>query len=804
MKARILWGMSRPLFFAFVFTFGCGGGGGGPTRGEGSPCETVSDCAAGLVCLDGTCRARPDASVTPEDAGEPACPSARSCGDVCCAEAEICGGGSCCTPGDLCGGVCCGGADQACVADRCVLDCGARDACGEGASAACCAEGDLCYLGACLTPGASCTRTTDCDEGEYCEATVGRCLPRATEGEACEYMPDVDELRITEEWHWPSPTGPVAFATHDQVMMAPMVANLTDDDGDGRIDRNDVPDVVFHTFTGNDYWGNGILRAVSGDDGRELWPAPGVDPGYRTTPGGEVAIGELVSDSPGPEIVACSASTRPGTPGHLLLLAANGTLLRRFDTAPNDVPCGFDAPALADLDGDGTPEIVVRYLVASPDGTVRRFAENGGASFPYLTVANVDDDPDLEIVGGDRAYDPDGTVLWLRDGSDGTPALGAAYVAIADLDLNGTPEVIRIGGGKFIMALDARTGTTLWGPTDINPPELASEIATVDASRPTPGVGGGPPTVANFDDDPNPEIAFAGGFAYVIFEHDGSRKWYRQTVDRSSRQTGSSIFDFEGDGVAEVLYNDERSFRVYRGPDGTVLDERCSTSGTLREYPIVVDVDNDDHAEVVLMSNNYAFNTCAGGGSSRSGITVFGHPENQWVRTRRIWNQHTYHVTNVDEDGRIPAREANNWTTPGLNNFRQNVQPDGLFDAPDLVLVDLAASTAGCPSELRLTVRVLNAGRAGAPAGVPVTFYDVTTDRVRLGRVTTTRSLLPGESELVSLAPPVAVPPESTGEIFRFAATVNASDDEPLVGLNECRPANNDAGPIDATCPLLD
>ncbi|MCB9602343.1 MAG: hypothetical protein H6724_11675 [Sandaracinus sp.] len=794
--------LRRHLLFCFALLAACGGDDDVPSRGEGSPCETATDCEAALVCLDGRCRARPDANVVVEDGGME-CAAARVCGETCCAAEEICGGGSCCRPTELCGGVCCGGADQACVADRCVLDCGAREACGEGAAAACCAEGDLCYLGACRTPGAVCTRTTDCEDGEYCEATVGRCLPRATEGEACEYMPPVEELRITEEWHWPPAAGPAVFATHDQVMMAPMVANLTDDDGDGDVDRDDVPDVVFHTFTGNDYWGNGILRAVSGDDGRELWPAPGSDPGYRTTPGGEVAIGELVAESPGPEIAACSFSVRSNTPGHLLLIAADGSLLRRFDTAPNDVPCGFDAPALADLDGDGTPEIVVRYLVAHADGTVRRLSETTGATFPYLTVANVDADPDLEIVGGDRAYDPDGTLVWIRDGSDGEPALGSGYVAIADLDLDGDPELIRIGGGKFIMALDARTGATLWGPIDINPPEMAAVIASVDAARPSPGAGGGPPTIANFDDDPNPEIAFAGGFAYVIFEHDGTRKWYRETVDRSSRQTGSSIFDFEGDGVAEVLYNDERSFRVYRGPDGVTMQERCSTSGTLREYPIVVDVDNDDHAEVVLMSNNYAF-TCSDGSPSRTGITVFGHPDNQWVRTRRIWNQHTYHVTNVDEDGRIPAREANNWTTPGLNNFRQNVQPDGLFDAPDLVLVDLNASTAGCPTEIRLTVRVLNAGRSGAPAGIPVTFYDVTDARTRLGRVTTTRALLPGESELVTLVPPFAVPAGMTDAIFQFAATVNAPDDEPLGGLNECRPANNDAGPIDASCPLID
>lgn len=190
------------------------------------------------------------------------------------------------------------------------------------------------------------------------------------------------------------------------------------------------------------------------------------------------------------------------------------------------------------------------------------------------------------------------------------------------------------------------------------------------------------------------------------------------TTDRSSRVTGSSVFDFEGDGVAEVAYNDERQFRIYRGPDGSELFSRCNTSGTLREYPIIVDVDNDDHAEVVLMANNYAFG-CLDGTASGTGIYVFRHPRNQWVRTRRIWNQHSYHVTNVNEDGTIPRTETRNWTAPGLNNFRQNVQPDGLFDAPDLVLLDLAAATRPCPTGLALSVRVVNRGAAGAPAGLP-------------------------------------------------------------------------------------
>jgi len=48
----------------------------------------------------------------------------------------------------------------------------------------------------------------------------------------------------------------------DQVMMTPLVIDVN---GDG------VPDIRLTTFTGGDYHSGGVLRAISGDDGRELW-----------------------------------------------------------------------------------------------------------------------------------------------------------------------------------------------------------------------------------------------------------------------------------------------------------------------------------------------------------------------------------------------------------------------------------------------------------------------------------------------------------------------------------------------------
>ncbi len=46
--------------------------------------------------------------------------------------------------------------------------------------------------------------------------------------------------------------------------------------------------------------------------------------------------------------------------------------------------------------------------------------------------------------------------------------------------------------------------------------------------------------------------------------------------------------------------------------------------------------------------------------------------DDRWIQARRIWNQHTYHVTNVREDATIPQFEAPNWKT--LNTFRTNAQ----------------------------------------------------------------------------------------------------------------------------------
>lgn len=95
----------------------------------------------------------------------------------------------------------------------------------------------------------------------------------------------------------------------------------------------------------------------------------------------------------------------------------------------------------------------------------------------------------------------------------------------------------------------------------------------------------------------SPKSAWRGATRYTAFKADGSILWSVPTRDASSRVTGSTVFDLDGDGRAEILYNDERYFRVLNGETGAVRYEVRSTSGTAFEYPIAADVDGDGHGD---------------------------------------------------------------------------------------------------------------------------------------------------------------------------------------------------------------
>jgi hypothetical protein len=798
---------SLAVFFSIA---GCDcGGGEQPVPGM---CVTRADCAADEACVDGRCGPRPDGGRDGGAAeGGVSCDDGRdACGSalVCCGATEACVAGTCrpdCGGAPLCGGACCGATEE-CLTDRCVPLCADEaQRCG-AADELCCASGEACLGDACVALGPACTVTEECALDALCDPVLGRCVPRSAV-EVCEYRPPVGEFRPAVACRWQPVAGD--RASSDDVVMAPVVGNLTDDNGDGETDTRDVPDIAFVSFdrpVDGCCTARGTLRIVDGrcaDDGSMRTIATIAAPFFDNSTG--LALGNLHPDTMpaerAPELVG---TLQNGGTIALRRVAPDGSAWETlWQNTAHPAMSRYNgsgaAPAIADLDGDGRPEVIVGNVVLDGlDGTVRwdgrvtvgPSAGVGNNAFlgPTSTIADLDLDGRPEVIAGNTVYDGvTGAERWTYTYVGDASACGGTvpcdgYNGIGNLDTDPQGEVVIVRRGEvFVLEHDGALKARVTIP----------RVACANNE-------GGPPTVADFDGDGRAEIGVASADYYVVFDLDctGSPlpagcastnvRWQVRNTDCSSRSTGSSVFDFDGDGRAEVVYADERNFRIFDGTNGTILfDDPLHRSNTRLEMPIVVDVDNDGQSEVLVAE--------APGDDSPDGLVVWTDAGNNWVRTRRIWNQHTYHVTNVSEDGQIPRVEMPNWSSPRLNNFRQNVQPGGLFDAPDLFVasIELALCDAA-EGRLDLVVTVGNRGALAVAAGVPVVVRATPAGGTAqvVGVVRTATFLLPGRTERL----PISWTPAGGFTFPNF--TVDATVDDDGMGgaaYNECDETNNAA-----------
>lgn len=573
---------------------------------------------------------------------------------------------------------------------------------------------------------------------------------------ACRYTPPRGVFQPDVEWSWtPGPATPLP--EKNQVMSTPAIVNLTDDNADGRIDENDVPDVVFISFDTTGPAGDpfrhtlqaGVVRALSGADGRELWSA--TDTALRVAPASNVATADLDGDGR-PEIVAERWT------GGLLALRGDGTLYWDCNTAAcRPVTSLWGAPVIADLDGGG-PEVLRGGCVLNGRTGAIRFCGTGGQGSNGVggvsIAADLDGDGVQEVVAGRTAYRATGAVYWdfpMR--ADGFPAVG-------QFDADARPELVVVANG-FVSRLE-HDGTEVW-------------------TVPVRGGGfGGPPTIANFDGDPAPEIGVAGRTRYTVYNLDGSVLWSNTIQEISSSRTGSSVFDFDGDGSAEVVYNDENNLYVFSyvgTASAAIVWQTPNSTLTAHEYPVIADVDRDGNAEIIVGANDFGR-----GPGLQTGLRLFGDVRDNWVPTRGIWNQHSYHITNIEPNGTIPWPEQSSWVA--YNTYRTNVQGTGAgggLAAPDLVALT-PLQQKRCPSYLDLGAWIENRGALLLGPGVSVAFYDGTPGpgNPAFAVASTTRALAPGEAELVSARWPN--PPMSPRSV-----TIVADDDGMGNGAqNEC------------------
>jgi hypothetical protein len=455
------------------------------------------------------------------------------------------------------------------------------------------------------------------------------------DGDICKVDEDDDALGTCDEIAPPDSFEPalqwegVGEPGEPDSIVTPLVANLTDDNDDGEIDLCDIPDVL--VVASPDWYIHGHMLLMDGATGAVHFQFSEISD-WAVTP----AIGDIDADGI-PEIVGAVQS------GGRKLAAweHDGTLKW---TASAQIPGEF-AVGLADLDADGDVEVYVGAQVYDHQGQLLWTAGDTPTPWAATTAADLDDDGELEIVLGKSAWRNDGSMLWTNG------QMPPSQPQVADLDDDGLPEVLLLTGGSGGMAILEHDGTLKLGPT--NP------TGDFDWRRPA--------AIHDLDGDDLAEVAVSSNNNYGAYEGiDLATMWTAQVSDQSGLASGTA-FDFLGDAVAEAIYGDESTLYVFDG-DGQVLLSQLRSSGTLIEYPVVADVDNDGSSEIIVVSNE-AF------GQQSPLIQVIKDAEDRWIQARRIWNQHTYHVTNVREDGTIPQLEKQHWHE--LNTFRTNAQIQG-------------------------------------------------------------------------------------------------------------------------------
>lgn len=564
------------------------------------------------------------------------------------------------------------------------------------------------------------------------------------------------------------------------VFQSPAVGQATDDDGDGRVSAQDMPDiaVVMGDEFGDRY---SVLRLLSGDGSAvhatASWqPVSGTTgPDYAPARFSGVAMGD--TDGDGLTELATVVLEDGTTTCHpalyevdqsgstvALVLQAVNTEVELYCQRSTSESGASHAPALADINGDGDVDVILGDLVLEGDdlslqweggfgaGWFNSYYEVGGYwnsgyhSFPY----DMDGDGlDMEVVAGNTVYTADGEVYCQLGSGSGSSweVADDGYPAVADIDRSGgsagVPEIVLTGNQRVSVYRgqpDSSGHCVEVASIDNAPPDGLYTHASCDTDRSS---FGGQPTIADFTGDGDREIGVSGACWYSIFRLSGStleRYALAPTKDWSSASTGSTVFDFNGDGQSEIVFSDEEALWVWQvdsssglSPDErlvALLEDDNHTSWTIHEYPLVADVDNDGKAEILVV------NAPNPDDREAYGVYVLGAADDDWVSARPTWNQHAWYGTPIDDDGHI-GYGAPNYAphdSADLNSFR--TQAPGSFGA--LAAADLAPVAEACQEECGpaaiVWAQVANSGAyIGVDPGTTVSLVGVSgTTRTRL------------------------------------------------------------------------
>lgn len=318
---------------------------------------------------------------------------------------------------------------------------------------------------------------------------------------------------------------------------------------------------------------------------------------------------------------------------------------------------------IADFNRDGNPDIYSRdaiidartmtiVLASSRSNNFQNFINSGPVA------VDITGDKDLELITGGQVWDVDLNLtnpaassrtliaeipdyFVKRSGKNWAP--NNSSTSVADYNLDGHLDVICSGADGAYN-----------GPNTVFFWDFHNNVVKKYAVPNNWGLGTSRLNIGDFDGDRQMNVTFVSGDYIFALDENWDLLWQVLIAEGSSGITGTTIFDFNGDGRYEIVYRDEEFLRIIDG-NGNMLRNIPCVSKTLVEYPVVADVNGDGFTEIcVPCGRPGAPNTQY----TNAEIRVFESDGEFWMPSRKVWNQHGYFNVHVNDDLTIPREQT--------------------------------------------------------------------------------------------------------------------------------------------------
>ncbi|MDR1581700.1 MAG: hypothetical protein LBS55_00305 [Prevotellaceae bacterium] len=439
--------------------------------------------------------------------------------------------------------------------------------------------------------------------------------------------------------------------------------------------------------------------------------------------------------------------------------------------------------AINDIDNDGVmeviagskiykPKIVNSNLAASNTYSVIRGPESvniGGKTY-YLTdgftvVADIDGDNALDVIVVKRHTSADYFLIYVWDPRKTGNASLKAVLTVKQKSELGHFSV------PFVGDINGRTDGWSKGGYNLKLPEICLTAGKLQNNDTSYHVVNHPlSNIPNYTDkqyteDDGTGLVFYGhivAFTYDANEPDIKKRlklsWMMKHND-SSHQTGIVMFDFDADGINELVYRDGLSLRVISPankadgfdfvnlkmdntthPDVIRFRETGVASYTGSESTVIADVNGDGSADIITFAIESNLATANSGGH----LFVYEAAEGSWAPTRPVWNQGIYYPLQINDDLTVPRHpqstlkkyhskmpmQANGDSIQPFNgNWIQqpivrtnNYVPIRMLSDPSISMEGIRIISSSA-SETQIRIKVDNRGEASANSKTPVSFY---------------------------------------------------------------------------------